>query len=114
MLQIVAWSNMIVEYSSNDGLIEGAKKTFDGAHPCCLCKAIASGKKEESKDQKLPTSNGSTELLAKAFVASEDTTTLILTSTDLTHIPTAEFLAHWTGRGESPPAPPPRSIESEA
>lgn len=41
---------MIVDYSAQDGLVTGAAKTFDGAHPCCMCKAIAEGKKQESKD----------------------------------------------------------------
>lgn len=48
VMQVIAWSNMIVDYSAQDGLIEGAKKTFDGEHPCCMCKAIAEGKKKES------------------------------------------------------------------
>jgi hypothetical protein len=26
-------------------------KTFDGQHPCCLCKAIANAKKSEQKNQ---------------------------------------------------------------
>jgi hypothetical protein len=30
-------------------------RTFDGLHPCCLCKAIASAKKTEQKNElKLP------------------------------------------------------------
>lgn len=51
-LQVVAWARMIVDYSAQDGLVSGAAKTFDGAHPCCLCKAIAEGKKQESKEPK--------------------------------------------------------------
>ncbi len=51
-LQVVAWARMIVDYSAQDGLVSGAAKTFDGAHPCCLCKAIAEGKKQEGNDPK--------------------------------------------------------------
>jgi len=56
VLQLVAWTNMLVDYSTQDGLVEGAKKTFDGEHPCCMCKAIQEGKKKETEthDKKLP------------------------------------------------------------
>lgn len=56
VMQAVAWTNMLIDYSAQDGLMTGAKKTFDGEHPCCMCKAISEGKKQESKspDSKLP------------------------------------------------------------
>ncbi|RYD66218.1 MAG: hypothetical protein EOP83_05570 [Verrucomicrobiaceae bacterium] len=56
VIQAVAWTNMLIDYSAQDGLVIGAKKTFDGEHPCCMCKAISEAKKQESKshDSKLP------------------------------------------------------------
>lgn len=50
-LQTVAWTKMLWEYSHQDGsLVSGAKKTFDGEHPCRMCDSIkeAKGKKEKS------------------------------------------------------------------
>ena len=40
LLQVVAWSGMLVGYSREAPLREAVVKTFDGAHPCKLCCAI--------------------------------------------------------------------------
>ena len=48
-LQSVAWVGMVVTYSKTDRLPEALQKTFDGQHPCKLCKHIAQGKKSEKK-----------------------------------------------------------------
>jgi hypothetical protein len=49
ILQTAAWVGMIIEYSANDGLQAGLAKTFDGEHPCELCKSIAKHKGAEKK-----------------------------------------------------------------
>lgn len=49
VLQSVAWGGMIVAYSRTDGLTVGVEKTFDGQHPCGLCKAIEKSKGSEQK-----------------------------------------------------------------
>jgi hypothetical protein len=49
ILQTAAWVGMIIEYSANDGLQAGLAKTFDGEHPCELCKSIANHKGAEKK-----------------------------------------------------------------
>ncbi len=38
---------MIVSYTSNDGWVEGIKKTFDGEHPCEMCSQIAKAKQQD-------------------------------------------------------------------
>ena len=48
-LQAVAWAGMIVSYSQEAPLGEAVVKTFDGQHPCTLCKQIAKGKRSEKK-----------------------------------------------------------------
>jgi hypothetical protein len=40
LLQSLAWSQMLVTYSARSGLIKGVEETFDGDHPCRMCKAI--------------------------------------------------------------------------
>lgn len=40
-LQAVAWVRMAIAYSQTEGIGAGIKKTFDGEHPCPICKAIA-------------------------------------------------------------------------
>lgn len=42
---------MAVTYSHGASLKEGLRKTFDGQHPCQLCKLITEGKKSEKKQQ---------------------------------------------------------------
>jgi hypothetical protein len=51
VLQSVAWVGMVASYSQNTPLKEALTKTFDGKHPCCLCKAIAATKKSEKKNE---------------------------------------------------------------
>ena len=49
VLQTSAWMGMIVQYSQQAGLKAGLAQTFDGEHPCTVCKAIQAGKKHEQK-----------------------------------------------------------------
>lgn len=49
LLQTLAWGNMLVSYSQQASLAEAAKKTFDGEHPCSLCKVVDESKKQEQK-----------------------------------------------------------------
>ena len=42
---------MLANNLRNDSLAQAVSKTFDGEHPCCLCKAIAAGKKSEKKSE---------------------------------------------------------------
>lgn len=48
-LQSVAWVGMMVNYSQNATLGEAFSKTFDGQHPCKLCKFVQAGKASEKK-----------------------------------------------------------------
>ena len=49
LLQSVAWVGMIVNYSCQGSLKEAVSKTFDGQHPCPLCKLVRAGKTSEKK-----------------------------------------------------------------
>lgn len=51
VLQSIAWMGMIVTYSEKAPLAVALKETFDGKHPCCLCKTIAAAKKSARKDE---------------------------------------------------------------
>ncbi len=54
VLQSVAWSGMIVEYSRTAGLVVGVEKTFDGQHPCDFCKVIQKSRhSEQTRDAQL-------------------------------------------------------------
>jgi hypothetical protein len=47
--QTLAWAQMVISYSQNASLTEALEKTFDGKHPCKLCKNIAESKRSEKK-----------------------------------------------------------------
>jgi hypothetical protein len=49
LLQTGAWVGMIIQYSQRAGLKASLAQTFDGEHPCSVCKAIQDGKKQEQK-----------------------------------------------------------------
>lgn len=57
ILQSVAWTGMIIVYSQTAPLPEALVKTFDGQHPCQLCKVVQAGKQTEQRqtEQKLNT-----------------------------------------------------------
>jgi hypothetical protein len=48
-LQSFAWTTMLADNLSRGSVSQAVSRTFDGKHPCPLCKAIAAGKKSERK-----------------------------------------------------------------
>ena len=44
---------MAINFSQTETLDEALSKTFDGKHPCKLCKLVAQGKKSEKKQERL-------------------------------------------------------------
>ena len=65
VLQTVAWANMIWIYTSLDGsVLVGAKKTFDGSHPCSMCHSIKDAKQQEKKAPEILSATKKIELFA--------------------------------------------------
>lgn len=50
-LQTVAWTTMLAHNLRTQSFSEAVSETFDGDHPCCLCKAIAAAKKAQKKSE---------------------------------------------------------------
>ena len=50
LLQTVAWTTMLADNFQTQSLATAMMHTFDGKHPCCLCKAIAAAKQSEKKN----------------------------------------------------------------
>jgi hypothetical protein len=48
-LQSVAWTRMHAENLRTASFADAVSRTFDGQHPCSLCKVIASAKKSEKR-----------------------------------------------------------------
>lgn len=56
VLQGVAWVGMAVSYSIREGSVtEGLSQTFDGKHPCPLCKAVKQAALESESQPSAPT-----------------------------------------------------------
>ncbi|WP_134440452.1 hypothetical protein [Methylacidiphilum caldifontis] len=49
LILFVAYGKMISQYSSNYGVESGLTMTFDGKHPCSICKKVS---KEQFKEAK--------------------------------------------------------------
>ena len=43
---------MVITYSCHSTFKQAITKTFDGQHPCCLCKAIKQGRAEEKEQDR--------------------------------------------------------------
>ena len=48
-LQSVAWTRMLAENLRTSSFTDAVSRTFDGQHPCSLCKVIASAKRSEKR-----------------------------------------------------------------
>lgn len=79
LLQSLAWGRMIVEYSQEGSVKDAVVKTFDGNHPCELCKSLGTARKEKSSDEYL-----------------------VLKKTEMIHESVAALI-FWTGRSENLP-----------
>ena len=69
VLQSAAWVGMAVAYSVEKGsLTEGLSDTFDGNHPCQLCKAVQQGQESKSQDNQAPAAKSKEVKLTLALV----------------------------------------------
>ena len=53
LVQSVAWVGMVVNYSQGSSISEALSRTFDGKHPCALCKAIDKDKRSQKRTDAL-------------------------------------------------------------
>ena len=103
VLQVTAWTGMLVVRSQTEGVAEAVKTTFDGEHPCVMCSAIESGQKEEKRnDMDAPMMKA---LMEVKLVAMENA---------VLPAPFATGKMHWMKfspmaslRTDAPPTPPP-------
>src|SRR5437867_11684703 len=51
IVQSVAWTSMVIAYSQKAPFKEALHKTFDGQHPCKLCRFVVEGQKSEQRQQ---------------------------------------------------------------
>jgi hypothetical protein len=101
LLQTSAWVGMAVQYSQQLGLKAGLAETFDGEHPCPVCKAIQDGKKQERKKAPLLQAQ-----LKKDFLAVCNSFQVYQGWAKLNY---PGFTEQFLGVAHEPAVPPPRS-----
>jgi hypothetical protein len=111
VLQVVAWTGMLVSRAPEQGIAAAVESTFDGEHPCPLCVAI---KKSESKepDETPLTENILAKLKLKDVTGFSNTivpSPLGLETAGLSK--PVGWSADFTGvKPHAPPVPPPREV----
>ena len=99
--QGVAWAKMIAQYSRTDAPVQALKKTFDGKHPCSVCKRIS---KSHSSNMS-PTINPDLKF-EKAFVSAAVSVKRMRDCGQLSYSCTSANLIR---NDSSPLTPPPRA-----
>ena len=102
-LQSIAWVGMVVSYSRDGSFLDAVSKTFDGRHPCSLCKAIKQGRSEEKEQDSQQAKSGSK--LEMGLVWSSDAFKIQIRR-DPQQIVSTDPVP--TSRADTPPTPPPR------
>jgi hypothetical protein len=100
VLQYVAWGTMIVEYSQHVSLAKALAETFDGDHPCHLCKGISAAQHSQKKSDAQPVT------MKPDLICATRTIALLPGST---YFLFAALEMSTSERAHSPPTPPPRS-----
>ena len=104
LLQSIAWTGMMMRYAHEGSVSEAVSRTFDGQHPCCLCKLIQKARAEEKKQ------NGQNiKPVYKMELAWFSPATLVIL--EGTRPPATGIIGAASSRTSSPPKPPPRSSE---
>jgi hypothetical protein len=100
LLQSFAWVTMVIDYSKEAPISVAVAKTFDGAHPCGLCKMVSKGKASEKKQDAIKVKTK-----VDFWIASTETTLPPTASCDMQFA--APAIAVFAD-AETPPVPPPR------
>jgi hypothetical protein len=101
IFQSVAWMGMVVNYAYEGGIGDALTKTFDGNHPCALCKEIARSKQSQKRSEPAPA--------AKKFELFSQSIPFVFVP------PPYCWETQWPNNSmrslvRTPPAPPPRQL----
>ncbi len=107
-LQTAAKATMLYRYAQRSGsLAVAAAETFDGEHPCELCRQIAVAKSRERKET--PAAPGlKQDAKAKAVLAEPMISPVLNAVTEVSLLRTAASLG--PVHTDRPPTPPPRRV----
>jgi hypothetical protein len=101
VLQSVAWASMLADNARVAPLSTALEKTFDGKHPCALCKKIAEGRQSEKK------SDVQTELKKLDFLNQQ---LAFMLNSPAHFILTGQSNDLALSLSQTPPVPPPRFL----
>ena len=92
---------LIANAKQTQSLAQAVAKTFDGSHPCGLCKGISAAQHSQKKQQAQPVP-ARPDLICTARV--------IRIHSPIHDFQYAESDVRFLERGDSPPVPPPRTV----
>jgi hypothetical protein len=101
--QVIAWGNMIREYSEVVPLTQAVQMTFSGQYPCAICKAIAERKSSEQQKELA---------LAKYDKKYPVPVVITLAPPKVANLVYLDPVFAFSSRTETPPTPPPREALS--
>ena len=101
VLQSVAWARMLADNARTESLPVAIENTFDGKHPCPLCKQIASGRQSGKKSE--------AQLELKKLDVLHQRAALLVQS-PAQFVLLGAFDAAGRQLAQTPPVPPPRSL----
>ncbi len=101
VVQTAAWVGMVVTYSGGAGFFEAVEKTFDGNHPCKICKVVEKGKKAQSETPGAPS------MKKLDPCVRFEPMQVFFPKKEILHIRERSFLSF---TNSPPPVPPPRLV----
>ena len=109
MLQVVAWTGMIVSRTAERGVAAAVESTFEGEEPCPLCRAVKAVQQSEREEQPANPDGLITKLKLKDMLRSEDLVVKALAAVHLkSPAPAIDPAKRGLTRSDAPPVPPPR------
>jgi hypothetical protein len=100
-LQSMAWTTMLVNNLHRGSVTEAVEHTFDGRHPCCLCKHIAAARNSQKRSEIPPPAQ-------KREFPPPTLRWLSFTPTRFLRMPAGDTFAD--SLPLTPPTPPPRIV----
>jgi len=100
LVQGFAWVSMFAGHVRTESVPVALTRTFDGQHPCKICKVVRAGK---SAEEKSPAQSNIKKLDPVPLTARRLPLFVVAIP-----ISVSRQVAIWTNRGTLPPVPPPR------
>lgn len=107
LLQVAAWTGMAFDYGARYGLTKGLDRTFDGKHPCPLCKQISLARQSD-KESKPAVTLTLTPIKLACAPATVGAAPHFVSPSD-THV-YFDVVENFTTRSDRPASPPPRNL----